>query len=147
YVDVRRLRGRDAPGLDGLEAIAPLGIRAGAAAAEAGEAARLGFFARGDEATPGIGVTDLDHRVVDRLAVAVEHAPGEEDVLARRERLGEHGPEGRAEGVAVLLGGEAVGEVRADGLRRGLSQRLHRWRHLRVSMGVSCAPRRTMSNA
>ena len=69
-----------------------------------------------DEIAQRIGLTQFEHRVVDRVAFAVEHAADDTDVLSRAVRVGHHRGEQAAKVVAVLLRGQPVGEVGPDGL-------------------------------
>jgi hypothetical protein len=131
-------------------------VGAGADAAEGAKAQRACLVGRLRVAAFAVGLADLDQRVVDRVAVAVDHAAFQANALAGGVVERQHGVEGLVEVVAVLRGGEAVGEVGAHGLRGGLAEVgflcAHQWHGVcllaaqRFSNGVSSAPRSTMSN-
>src|SRR3546814_6940747 len=81
-VDVRRLLVVDRAGLHGVEHEAVLRIGAGAAAPEAPERDVAARVSRVGVASLRVGLPDLDHGVVDRRALAVQHAAPNADALA-----------------------------------------------------------------
>src|SRR5688572_32172379 len=68
----------------------------------------------------GIGLPDLDKRVVQRLAFAVKNAAHDADARAGRAVVSYGRASDGAEIVAVLLGCEAEGEKGTNRLRRSL---------------------------
>ena len=87
-------------------------------------------------AAGGVGLPYFDHRVADRRAVAVEHAPFDRDALASRAARGE---------VVPSFVQQRTMKKRTDGLRRR-----HAAAHLTPpsvsrSCGVALRPRSTMS--
>ena len=75
----------------------------------------------------------VDERVHDRLSGAVEHGPFDAHALAAGPIVGQD---------VLRLRRQAHTEKRTDRLGRRLARR----RHHRVSIGVWCRPRSTMSN-
>ena len=77
-----------------------------------------------------VGLPELDHGVRDRGAGAVEDPALDTDAFALGIGLAHRARGDAGHGIVVLLRRQAVGEVRADGLRRRLLQRhgsaLHR---------------------
>src|SRR5450756_1061604 len=118
------LRPRHRPRLDGVEAEDTVFF--GGRAAEAGElriGARL-FAASMGVAALGVGLPDFDHGVVDRQAVAVEHAALDVDFLTGGVRRNQVGADrflpvvDRAWfPVAAVMRRQTIGEERADRLR------------------------------
>ncbi|CAM2150050.1 hypothetical protein PT2222_220125 [Paraburkholderia tropica] len=142
HVQMRRLAGVLDARLHGAHDEALFRIRAGAHAREAAETRFGDLLARRRITAAGVDLRELQHRVEDRLAVAVDHAADQRNVLAGRLRADDVGGEQALEIEVVLLWAEAVGEVRANGLR-GRFLECHDQR----SIGVSLGPRSTMSNS
>ncbi len=84
--DVRRLRlavrAGHLPGLDGVEAVDPVLVGGGAAEPLELRVRQRAIVARIGVAALGIRLPDLDHGVVDRLAVAVEDHAFDADLVA-----------------------------------------------------------------
>src|SRR5229473_1888316 len=113
---LRPVRTGDGARLDGLEAVGPALVGAGAAEALEGRIWVRARVGRMRIAAGGIGLPDLDHGVADRPGVAVEHAALDADAFAGRIRRHQIVADGRRP--IVIAGRERDGVIRPHRLRR-----------------------------
>lgn len=69
---------------------------------------------------PGIGLPEFDHGIRDAFLQPIKDPTPDRDPFPFYAIVDHHAVVEAGEGIAVLLGGEAIGKIRAHGLGRGL---------------------------